>query len=87
MRPKNEIRAAIESAAMNLQRGTFKAFAAAAQVGYDAAQVVVANMAKAGLLRADGTEAAGRGRPLVVYAYVGHLPAANDASTTLVANG
>ena len=87
MRPKNEIRAAIESAAMSLQRGTFKAFAAAAQVGYSAAQVVVGNMARAGILQPVATEHTGRGRPLVVYQYVPRQLAANDALNTLAANG
>ena len=86
MRPHNETRAAIESAAMSLKRGTYRAFAAAAQVGFDAAQVVVANMVKAGLLQPVGTFSAGRGRPMVVYQYVPRL-AANDALNTLAANG
>lgn len=74
MRPVQDIRRSIERAAQALGRGTYRALAETANVGYDAAKATVWNMAREGVLVPVGTAPSGRGRPMVVYAHKNVLP-------------
>lgn len=96
MRPVQDIRAAIDQAARNMPKGTYRDFCQAALVGYEAGRTTVKNMVKAGELVPVGQKPVGRGRPLSLYCHVAHAggAAANDPTTGLagfmkswVANG
>ena len=67
-RPCGEIRAAIENAVQERQRGTYIDFAVTAKVGYEAARITIKNMVRAGcLVKVDVQKMPHSNRPLLVY--------------------